>query len=69
MCPAPSPTSSLPSVSTSVVAISRASRLGFQKGAFSTRVPTRSRSVAAAAATSVGKGAGLPRWSAANTVS
>jgi hypothetical protein len=53
----------------SVVITSRARSAGFQKGAFSTRVPTFSRSVAAAAATSAGNGASAPRWSAAKIVS
>ena len=69
MWPAPSPTSSRPPVRRSVVAISRASSAGFQNGTFSTSVPTRSRCVASAAATSTGNGAGAPRWSGTNTVS
>lgn len=50
-------------MSVSVVATSRASSVGFQKPALSTKVPRRGRSVASAAATSEGKGAGMPRWS------
>ncbi len=53
----------------SAVAISRASSAGFQNGTLSTSVPSRSRVVAAAAATSIWNGALLPRWSAAKSVS
>lgn len=48
-------------MSASVVATSRASSAGFQKPELSTNVPTRGRSVASAAATSAGNGAGVPR--------
>ncbi len=52
-----------------MVATSRANSSEFQNGALRTSVPTRNRSVACAAATSVGNGATTPRWSAANSVS
>jgi hypothetical protein len=69
MCPAPRPTSSRPSTSRSVVAISLASSAGFQNSALSTKVPSRIRLVASAAATSKGNGATVPRWSAAKSTS
>ncbi|SDD56401.1 hypothetical protein F610DRAFT_04757 [Streptomyces sp. LaPpAH-199] len=61
--PAPMPSSRRPEVSASVPAVSRARSAGFQNPAFSTKVPTRGRSVASAAATREGKGAGMSRWS------
>ncbi|CAM5309197.1 hypothetical protein SFUMM280S_07898 [Streptomyces fumanus] len=45
------------------MATSRASSAGFQKPALSVNVPSLGRSVASAAATSAGKGAGMPKWS------
>ena len=61
MWPDPRPTSSRPPVRMSAVAISRASSAGFQNGTLTTSVPTRSRSVAAAAATTAWNGAASPR--------
>ena len=50
-----------PPVRMSAVANPRASSAGFQNGTLTTSVPTRSRSVAAAAATTAWNGAASPR--------
>jgi hypothetical protein len=53
----------------SAVATSLASSAGFQNGTLITIVPTRTRWVTAAAATTCWNGAASPRWSVAKIVS
>src|SRR5436190_9909450 len=71
MWPAPSPSSSRPSVNRSTTAASRANTTGCRKSLFITSVPTRMRSVASAAATSAESDENMPsmRWSAISKVS